>query len=67
MTEDNAEIPLFASAMDVIKAAAAMKNVAKTIAAFHKSLVEEGFSPRAALSLCNTWLAAAIQQTGRKR
>ena len=67
MTEDDAESSLFASAMEVIQAATAMKNVAKTIATFHKSLVEEGFSPRDALSLCNTWLAAAIQQTGRKQ
>ena len=71
MTEDNAEIPLFASAIDMIKAEAAMKNVAKLIVTFQRTLVGEGFSGRDALSLCNTWLNAAtnalFSKTGHKQ
>ena len=64
MTDETAEIPLFASAMNMIEAEAAAKNVVKLLASFQKALVEEGLGVRDALYLCNTWLASA---TGRGR
>lgn len=66
MAEEAAEITLFAAAMDVIQAVAAMETIAVVIAAFQKALVQEGFSGADALTLCNTWLAASVGQARSK-
>lgn len=67
MTDETAEIPLFAAAFTEIQVAAACSSIAGLLGNLRKELMANGFTREGALLLCNTWLAATVTPRGRKQ